>query len=173
MGFPLAFAGMVPLRDLADSIAVKLQEHFLVGDELHGKKNGGVFPCKILQILSQGKKTQYKIMWLGKDEEASETAIVNAEDLVRKKLPYSRNMLKSFIRESTFRNAPWVLHHKLAEKHGISTNVPEELKDKFSFRDGVLVSCRKRKRKTGEGLNGNKVVLILFYILIIVHIFDI
>jgi hypothetical protein len=39
---------MLSLKDLADKIAAKLQEHLFVGAELHGKrKKGDLCPCKI------------------------------------------------------------------------------------------------------------------------------
>lgn len=141
---------MLPLRDLADKIALKLQECLFAGQELYGRKGNEVFLCRIIRTLhdSAGKK-QYKIAWLGKDKEVVGCDVVYDEDLINRKLPFSRNMVKSFIRESTYRNAPWVLHDRLAEKHGISTHLPDELKSKFYFQNGTLISYKK-KRKNGE-----------------------
>lgn len=141
---------MLPLRDLADKIALKLQECLFAGQELYGRKGNEVFLCRIIKTLhdSAGKK-QYKIAWLGKDKEVVGCDVVYDEDLINRKLPFSRNMVKSFIRESTYRNAPWVLHDRLAEKHGISTHLPDELKSKFYFQNGTLISYKK-KRKNGE-----------------------
>ncbi|KAE8669537.1 DDT domain-containing protein, putative isoform 3 [Hibiscus syriacus] len=48
--------------------------------------------------------------------------------------------------ESTCRSIPWVIHEKLAQKHGISTDPPEELRSRFFFQDGQLVN-RPKKRK--------------------------
>ncbi|KAF8011750.1 hypothetical protein BT93_I0017 [Corymbia citriodora subsp. variegata] len=141
---------MLPLRDLADKIVLDLQKCLFAGLELYGRKGNDVYLCRIIQTLhdSAGKK-QYKIAWLDKDKEVVEYDLVYDEDLTNRKLPFSRNMVKSFIRESTYRNAPWVLHDRLAEKHGISTHLPDELKSKFYLQNGTLISYKK-KRKNGE-----------------------
>ncbi|TKY60491.1 vacuolar cation/proton exchanger 5 [Spatholobus suberectus] len=139
---------MLPLKDLADSIAEKLQERLFVGAELHGKKDDGVHPCKILKVIQKGvDKFCYEVAWLDKNKNISEKADVSAEDLVHKKPLFSRNILKSFIRESTYRNAPWVLHDELAKNHGISTDIPEELRGRVFYKDGLLVCSKKRKNE--------------------------
>ncbi|XP_031380217.1 DDT domain-containing protein DDB_G0282237 isoform X2 [Punica granatum] len=148
---------MLPLKDLADTIAMKLQDCLYEGVELYGKKEDGVFPCRIVKVRNQGASSiQYEICWLGRDKTPTGNALVNEEELIKKKLPFSRSMLKSFIRETTYRSAPWVLHDRLAEKHGISNNLPEELRSKFYFHNGVLVNFRKRV-KNAEEQNGNTV----------------
>lgn len=143
---------MLPLKDLADSIAEKLQERLFVGAELFGKKDDGVHPCKILKVIQEGVgKFCYEVAWLDEDKSISGKADVRAEDLVQKKPLFSRNILKSFIRESTYRNAPWVLHEKLAQKHGISTDIPEELRGRVFFKNGVLTCSKKRKNEVDRG----------------------
>ncbi|XP_048128722.1 DDT domain-containing protein DDB_G0282237 isoform X3 [Rhodamnia argentea] len=146
---------MLPLRDLADKIALKLQECLFAGLELYGRKEAGVFLCRIIKTLhdSSGKK-QYKIAWLDKDKEVVGYDLVYDEDLIKRKLPFSREMVKSFIRESTYRNAPWVLHGRLAEKHGISTHLPDELKSKFYFQNGTLISYKKNRKNGEEEMDG-------------------
>lgn len=142
---------MLPLKDLANMIAVKLQDCLLAGVQLYGRREDGVFPCRIVKLRNEGSsKIQYEISWLGKDQEPTGNAVLNEEELIKKKLPVSRNMLKSFIRESTYRSAPWVLHNRLAEEYGISNNLPEELKGKFCFHNGVLVNLRKRLNRVEE-----------------------
>ncbi|KAK7399322.1 hypothetical protein VNO78_10504 [Psophocarpus tetragonolobus] len=139
---------MLPLKVLADSIGEKLQECLFVGAELHGKKDGGAHPCKILKVILKGVDTFcYVVAWLDKNKTIIEQAEVSAEDLVHKKPLFSRNILKSFIRESTYRNAPWVLHDELAKNHGISTDIPEELRGRFSYKDGLLICSKKRKNE--------------------------
>ncbi|XP_020226250.1 DDT domain-containing protein DDB_G0282237 [Cajanus cajan] len=139
---------MLPLKDLADFIAEKLQKRLFVGAELHGKKDDGVHPCKILKVIQKGvDKFCYEVAWLDKNKNISERAEVSAEDLVHKKPLFSRNILKSFIRESTYRNAPWVLHDELAKNHGISTDIPEELRGRVFFKDGLLICSKKRKNE--------------------------
>ncbi|XP_059433275.1 uncharacterized protein LOC132166474 isoform X3 [Corylus avellana] len=140
---------MLSLKDLADTIAEKLQKRLFVGAELYGRKENGVFPCKISKILEEAPdKIQYEVAWLDKNKKETEKSLLNREDLIHKKVPFSRNVLKSFIRESTYRSAPWVLNDKLARNHGISTDVPEELKRKV-FKDGLVV-CNKKRRKNEE-----------------------
>lgn len=142
---------MLPLKDLADSIAEKLQEPLFVGAELYGKKDDGECPCKILKVIQVGvDKYRYEVAWLDKNKNTSEKAEVSMEDLVQKKPLFSRNILKSFIRESTYRNAPWVLHDELARNHGISTNIPEELRGKVFLKDGLIICSKKRKNEVDK-----------------------
>lgn len=138
---------MLSLKDLADTIAVKLQEFLFVGTELYGRREDQIYPCKIDKVLENdaGDELQYEVVWLDKNKKVTETALLNVEDLVQKKPPLSRRFLKSFIRESTYRSSPWVLHDKLAQNHGISTDLPQELRSKAFFRDGLLVCNKKRK----------------------------
>lgn len=145
---------MLTLKDLVNKIATKLQENVSEGTELYGKRNSRVYPCKIIKVIvEEADKTQYEVVWLDNDKKITGNAVVNGEDLVRKKLPFTRDVLKSFIRESTYRSVPWVLHDKLARKHGISIDPPEELRSKFSFQDGRVVSNRKRSRNEEDRPN--------------------
>ncbi|KAK7358754.1 hypothetical protein VNO77_00692 [Canavalia gladiata] len=138
----------LPLKELADSIAAKLQQRLFVGAELYGKKDDGVCPCKILKVIRKGvDKFSYEAAWLDKNKNISEKVELSADDLVQKKPLFSRNILKSFIRESTYRNAPWVLHDELAKKHGISTDIPEVLRGRVFFKDGLLICSKKRKNE--------------------------
>ncbi|KAM7513937.1 hypothetical protein LguiA_003520 [Lonicera macranthoides] len=142
---------MLTLKDLVNTIAAKLQEHVLEGSELYGRKNNRIYPCKVVKVLKDSdKKTQYQVAWLDKDKKITSNAVVVGEDLIRKKLPFTREVLKSFIRESTYRSVPWVLHDKLALMHGIATDPPEELKGKVFLQDGLLVNNKKRKKSGKE-----------------------
>ncbi|KAG5031823.1 hypothetical protein AAZX31_06G152600 [Glycine max] len=139
---------MLPLKDLADSIAEKLQEQLFVGAQLYGKKNDRVRPCKVLKVMQEdAENVRYVVAWLDENNNIIEREEVSSQDLVQKKPCFSRNILKSFIRKSTYRNAPWVLHDKLAKKHGISTDIPEELRRKFFFNNGLVVCTKKRKNE--------------------------
>ncbi|KAL6219740.1 hypothetical protein ACLB2K_007499 [Fragaria x ananassa] len=141
---------MLPLKDLADMIAAKMNERLCVGAELYAKKDGGTYSCKISKVLEDGTGTiKYEVAWLDRNKEVTGISIVNEEDLIQKKPQFSRNFVKLFIRESTYRNAPWVLHDKLAQSHGISKSVPQNLKAKVFFKDGLLV-CKKRKEMGEE-----------------------
>ncbi|KAG2399473.1 uncharacterized protein HKW66_Vig0080450 [Vigna angularis] len=147
-GEPASFQGMLPLKDLVDSIADKLKEQLVEGSQLYGKKNERVCPCKILRVMQKDAETvSYVVAWLDESNNVIERAEVSSQDLVQKKPPFSRNILKSFVRECTYRNAPWVLHDKLAKNHGISTDIPEELRGKVSFNNGLVVFTKKRKHE--------------------------
>ncbi|CAN1342755.1 Rhamnogalacturonate lyase, partial [Linum perenne] len=140
---------MLSLKDLVATVRAKLQEYKFVGDELHARKGESVFPCKILKILEDSNgKTCYEIEWLERSKEVTGISVVNGFDLIRKKKLFSRHILKSFIRESTYRRDPWVLHDQLAEKHGISNNQPEELKDSVFILNGVI--CDKKRKSVGD-----------------------
>ncbi|KAL9313920.1 hypothetical protein ACSQ67_019372 [Phaseolus vulgaris] len=139
---------MLPLKDLVDSIAEKLKEQLFVGSQLYGKKNDRVCPCKILKVMQEdAENISYVVAWLDESNNVIERAEVSSQDLVQKKRPFSINILKSFVRGCTYRNAPWVLHDKLAKKHGISTDIPEELRGKVSFNNGLVVFTKKRKNE--------------------------
>lgn len=136
---------MLSLKDLADMIAAKLNERLYVGAELYARKDGGTYSCKISKVLEDNVRTiKYEVAWLDRNKKVTGTSIVNGEDLIQKKPQFSRNFVKLFIRESTYRNAPWVLHDKLAQSYGISASVPQNLRSKVFFKDGLLV-CKKRK----------------------------
>ncbi|KAK3029666.1 hypothetical protein RJ639_038947 [Escallonia herrerae] len=151
---PLPDAGLLTLKDLVNRIVTKLQEGFLEGVELQGRKNNRIYPCKIVKVLQGSDKARYQVDWLDKDKKITGHAVVSGEDLIKKKLPISRDVLRSFIRESTYRSVPWVLHDKLARKHGISTDPPEEMRGKISLQDGRVVCDRKRKKREEDRCNG-------------------
>ncbi|CAF2119013.1 unnamed protein product [Brassica napus] len=139
------------LKDLADTIATKLQSCFFTGAELYANRDGELHPCRILEMVTdEDGEPQYKVGFLDKDEEINESAVLSGEDLSWKKFPFSRNFLKSFIRESTCRSIPWVVNEYLAKAHGISRKIPKELQDKYVFQNGELVQQRKQDDKTGR-----------------------
>ncbi|XP_031114885.1 DDT domain-containing protein DDB_G0282237-like [Ipomoea triloba] len=137
---------MLSLNDLVNAIAVKLHGRLSVDTNLYGRKNSCIYTCRIVRIVEEDEKTQYEVEWMDKYDDISECTLVNEEDLIRKKLPYSRGVLKLLIRESTYRSIPWVLHDKLAKEHGIPTHPPPELESEISLKDGLVVVNKKRKR---------------------------
>ncbi|XP_058097720.1 uncharacterized protein LOC131242836 [Magnolia sinica] len=138
------------LKDLISTIFTRLQGHLLEGEELYGRKDQSVCPCRILKILEDADNTHYEVGWLDKNKKVTGVSTVNALNLIRRKLPFSRNLLKSFIRESTSQSAPWVVHDNLARKHGILTEPPEGLRDKI-FTNGCLCSNeRRQENKSGR-----------------------
>ncbi|WZZ37975.1 hypothetical protein YC2023_034234 [Brassica napus] len=139
------------LKDLADTIATKLQSCFFTGAELYANRDGELHPCRILEMVTdEDGEPQYKLGFLDKDKEINESAVLSGEDLSWKKFPFSRNFLKSFIRESTCRSIPWVVNEYLAKAHGISRKIPKELQEKYVFQNGELVQQRKQDDKTGS-----------------------
>ncbi|KAG8383925.1 hypothetical protein BUALT_Bualt04G0064700 [Buddleja alternifolia] len=137
---------MLNLKDLVNSIAAKLQGPFSEGAEVYGRKDGYLHLCKIIKVVEDAQETQYEIAWLGTDHKIIGKALINGDDLTGKNLPFSKRFLKSFVKDSTYRSLPWVLHDNLAKKHGIPTAPPEELKSKISMQNGLVVCHRKRKK---------------------------
>lgn len=143
----ICVAGMLNLKDLVSMIVEKLQECMLEGSELYGRKNNRIYPCKIMKVLvEEADKTQYQVAWLDKEKKVTGNAVVDGNDLIKKKPPFSRELLKSFIKESTYRSAPWVLHDDLAQKHGISTDPPEDLVPKMSILNGCVTNGKRKRR---------------------------
>lgn len=136
---------MLSLKDLSDTIATELQNCFFAGAELYGKRDGELHPCKILKVVTDGdSKSQYEVGFLDKDKEINGNTVLIGEDLSWKKFPFSRNFLKSFIRESTCHSIPWVVKEYLAKTHGITSKIPKELQNKYVFQNGELVQQRKQ-----------------------------
>ncbi|WCJ37628.1 DDT domain-containing protein [Euphorbia peplus] len=137
---------MLSLKDLADSIATKLQEDLFVGAELQGRKDSTLCPCKVVKVLKEGSaKTKYEVAWLDENNKIMETSVVKRDDLEWKKFPLSRRMLRPLIRNLTYRSSPWVLHNNVAQKNGISCDPPQELKGKLFIQNGLVVCNKKRK----------------------------
>ncbi|KAG7608588.1 WHIM2 domain [Arabidopsis suecica] len=139
------------LKDLADKIATELQDCFFPGAELYGERDGELHPCKILRIVTDGdSKPQYEVGFLDKNKEVDDNTMLFGEDLSWKKFPFSRNFLKSFIRDSTCHSIPWVVNDYLAKAHEITRKIPKELQNKYVFQNGELVQQRKQEDKTGR-----------------------
>lgn len=119
---------MLKLNDLVTMIADNLSETFMQGEELLGSLDNSYRPCKILKVLSSKGGASYKVGWLNEKGEVTTTSVLDASKLTRKKFPFSRSLLKLFIKESTFQDTPWVIHDKLAKKYGITTKCPKELR---------------------------------------------
>ncbi|XP_030504397.2 uncharacterized protein LOC115719475 [Cannabis sativa] len=139
---------MLSMRELAQTLAAKLQDNVFVGAELYARKdnNNNEYLCRVLKIMEEGDAVRYRVAWLDGDKKVVGNSTLDKKDLIQKKLPFTRDVWKSFIRESTYRNAPWVLHEKLAQKHGISTAIPEELRGKFFLQNGLVVAYNKKRK---------------------------
>ncbi|XP_057770137.1 LOW QUALITY PROTEIN: uncharacterized protein LOC130989969 [Salvia miltiorrhiza] len=138
---------MLNLKDLVNSIASKFQGPLTKGDEVYGRKDGRLHLCKIVKVVEVADIKQYEIEWLGHDKTISGKALVNGDELKVKNPPFSKRALKFFIKDSTYRSLPWVLHDNLSKKHGISTIPPEEMKSDISLQNGLVVCSRKRKKR--------------------------
>ncbi|KAM0916681.1 hypothetical protein ACQ4PT_010025 [Festuca glaucescens] len=147
------------LTDLVNKIYGRLQEDLFEGLELHAKKDGSDAACKILKVIGSGNTTSYEVGWTDKDNAVISTSVLRADDLIRKKAPSGRNMLKLFIRESTSQNSPWIVHASLAKKYGIPTEPPEDMmngeglpKTRKRLENGTLEDARKRLKQDEEQL---------------------
>lgn len=143
-------SGTLNLSDLVDKIWVKMQEDIFEGLELHARKEDSTLPCRILKIIRDGSTSKYEVGWLNRDKKVTGTSVLNSDDLIRKRPPLSRNMLKVFIKESTSQNAPWVVREDIANKYGLSTNPPEEMKSKLVFQNGFIRCTKQTKRAIQE-----------------------
>ncbi|KAF3794680.1 DDT domain-containing protein [Nymphaea thermarum] len=146
------------LDNLATVIYERLRRHFSEGEEVHGQKDESVVRCRILKVIKIADATDisYGVAWLDGRKNVTSTSIEKAENLSRKKQPFSKKLLKSLILASTSQSSPWVLHDSLAQEHGISTEPPEVMKSQVSSKSsqlnsqeaqstGVLVSLSKSR----------------------------
>ncbi|TVU14415.1 hypothetical protein EJB05_37882, partial [Eragrostis curvula] len=142
------------LTDLVEKVYSSLLLDIFEGLELHAKKDGSESACKILKVISSGNTKLYEVGWVGQDNAVIDTSIVKSNDLIRKKAPVSRNTLKLFIRESTSKSFPWILHVNLAKEYGIPTELPEDIlngeglcKVGKRLENGTTEDARKRFKK--------------------------
>ncbi|KAG9448070.1 hypothetical protein H6P81_014198 [Aristolochia fimbriata] len=120
------------LDDLIAMIHEKLIDCFIEGEELRGTKEKAERPCRVLKVISSSKSLLYKVGWLDEEGKVDSMSIENSQNLVRKKTPFSKRLLRVFIKKSTIQNLPWVLSNKLAKQHGIPVEPPEHLKEKIA-----------------------------------------
>lgn len=128
MKFSATFtSGTLSLTDLLEKVYCSLLLDFFEGQELHAKKDGSEAACKILKVIGSGSTKLYEVGWIGQENAVVNTSVVKADDLIRKKAPASRNILKMFIRDSTSKRSPWIVNADLARKYGIDTEPPEDI----------------------------------------------
>ncbi|KAM0895186.1 hypothetical protein ACQ4PT_023998 [Festuca glaucescens] len=130
------------LIELVNKIYAALQEDVFEGIELHAKKDDAEAPCKILKILDSGDTKLYEVGWIrqGKSKTVINTSVVKATDLIRRRAPVSRNILKLLIRDSTSHSTLWIIHEHLAKKYGISMEPPNGI----MYGEGLQKKGRKR-----------------------------
>nr|CAB3487110.1 unnamed protein product [Digitaria exilis] len=132
-------SGTLSFTDLLEEVYSSLRLDLSEGLELHAKKDGSEAACKILEVIGSGGTKLYEVGWLGQDNEVINTSVVKADDLICKKAPASRSLLKLFIRDSTSKRSPWIVNADLAKKYGIDTEPPEDI-----MNDEGLYKGRKR-----------------------------
>lgn len=120
-------SGTLSFTELLEEVYGSLRLDLSEGLELHAKKDGSEAACKILEVIGSGGTKLYEVGWLGQDNEVISTSVVKADDLIRKKAPATRNLLKMFIRNSTSKKSPWIVNADLAKKYGIDTEPPEDI----------------------------------------------
>ncbi|TKW04497.1 hypothetical protein SEVIR_7G113400v4 [Setaria viridis] len=147
------------LTDLLEKVYCSLLLDFFEGQELHAKKDGSEAACKILKVIGSGSTKLYEVGWLGQENAVVNTSVVKADDLIRKKAPASRNILKMFIRDSTSKRSPWIVNADLARKYGIDTEPPEDImngedlyKGRKRFANGEDTSNKLKKDEKLVGL---------------------
>lgn len=128
-------SGPLRIDELVDRIYKVFKERYVPGEEVTGVRDEMLGACRIVKVFEQEEDESplYEVAWLdeeGKKIGASETVL--AESLRRKKLPFSRALLKAFIRDTASsgpsRNSAWVVHDKLSRKYKIPIQAPERPK---------------------------------------------
>lgn len=140
------------INELATIILEKLKNTYVKDEELLGKIEDSFHPCKITKILTCKGGTSYEVDWLGEPKKSSSTLEEN--ELCRKKIPFTKNLLRLFIKESTFHNNPWIVRNDLVKLYGLTSTPPPEIADKIIIQPGVdAVTSKKLKGK--ENLHPN------------------
>lgn len=141
------------INELATMILEKLKNAYVQGEELLGKIEDSFHPCKIIKILICKGGTSYEVDWLSEPKKSSSTLEEN--ELCRKKIPFTKNLLKLFIKESTFHNNPWIVRNSLVKLYGLTSTLPPEIADKITIQPGVdAVTSKKLKEK--ENIHPNQ-----------------
>lgn len=141
---------MLKMNDLVTEIVEKLKDTFVQGEELNGKLENSSRQCKVMEVLVRNGCTCYEVGWLGESREVMHTTLEEKDNLVRQKLPFSKGLLKLFIKESTFRNSPWVVHNNLAKEYKITIEPPKELREKIA-NNQERIPAKKNRMNTKDG----------------------
>lgn len=130
----ILFSGPLRIDELVDRVYKVFKERFVPGEEVTGVRDETLGACRILKVFDQEEDESplYEVAWLDEEGKKKGSFQTVAENLRRKKQPFSRALLKAFIRESASsgpaRNSAWVVLDKLARKYKIPIQVPERLK---------------------------------------------
>ncbi|KAH7435686.1 hypothetical protein KP509_06G075300 [Ceratopteris richardii] len=153
---------MLRNEDLINVILNAFTTQFVPGEELLCAKENSTKPCKVLQVLKgehPNESYSYEVEFMDTEGTVIGTSIESTNSLVRKKAPFTRAMLSSFIRESvkgnTDRNtqAPLMVHEKLCERFDISTTPPAEVQNflkhescEINFMESEVQPVKKPKK---------------------------
>jgi len=138
------------IDELVDRVYKVFKERYVPGEEVTGVRDEILGTCRILKVFDQEEDESplYEVAWL--DEEGKKVGAfqtVLAENLRRKKLPFSRALLKAFIRETASsgpsRNSAWVVNDKLARKFKIPIQVTERPK--------ITGTAERESRRSSSG----------------------
>eukprot|EP00884_Botryococcus_braunii_P006907 jgi/Botrbrau1/16217/Bobra.0066s0004.1 len=166
--FPDAFQGPVlqlvhhntlRLEDLAQCIVAHFRERFVPGEEVLGKRDGELRPCRIVSATDPDTSSmaRYAVQWIsstGMGEEGSYGTLTTAE-LQRAKLPFSKSFLKRWIQDHAtcetiqgVKNLPciWRASDELAAKFHLPRALPAHLVMRLDM--GAREPKAKRPRLT-------------------------
>lgn len=144
-------AGVLRIDELVDRIYKAFKDQYVLGEEVLGIRGDFQFPCRIVRAMSEpgSDNPQYEVTWLDGDGKRGDTTLESVNNLMRKKHPFTRALLKAFIRESatsaSTRNAPWSVQDKLARRYKISLE-PVEEPEEVECEDGPLQRADRHKR---------------------------
>ncbi|CAM6033742.1 unnamed protein product [Sphagnum compactum] len=150
------FSCRLRIDELVDRLYKNFKERFVVGEVVVGVREASPCMCRILKILEDEKdgSHQYEVAWLDDDNRRIGTSKESADNLKRKKVPFSRALLKAFVRESASsgpsRNSPWSVHDKHARKYKIALVAPEQIKPKETPSKRTPPSERGRRNEVDE-----------------------
>ncbi|KAL3684941.1 hypothetical protein R1sor_002963 [Riccia sorocarpa] len=172
----LSMVQFSPLRtdELVDRIYKQFKDRFVVNEEALGKSGDSLCACKILKVLPHGKdnSNRYEVAWLDAEGKKYATSIEPEAKLTRKRPPFTRALLKTFIREAAScgnsRNSLWLVNSKLARKYKIPVEPPKQVESGELKESGDKVkpkvdaevfgngSHSTRKRRKGEEAVGGQ-----------------
>lgn len=131
-----------------DRVYKVFKERYVPGEEVTGVRDETLGTCRILKVFDQGEDESplYEVAWLDEEGKKIGTSQTVAENLRRKKLPFSRALLKAFIRETASsgpaRNSAWSVHDKLARKYKIPIPATER---------GKVATAGKESKRSSSG----------------------
>jgi hypothetical protein len=150
MNFPCS--GPLRIDELVDRVYKDFKERFVVGEEVTGVRDEVPSLCRVLKVLGQAEDENplYEVAWLHDEGKKVHTSRVSGDNLRRRKHPFSRVLLKAFIRESASsgpsRSSAWFVHDKLARKYKIPIEAPE--RPKVTEKESKRASLGERGKRS-------------------------